>query len=347
MGAEGAHRGRGGQRVEGLLGPVVGRDDERAAYGVEAGLGDRVPRLGGGDPRLHEPAEVQHVAAAPRRLLLGAEGPDRVDGAQGGGHDGPPGPGGAAAAVAVGGEGDSMGHGSHHGRTRSAGAGRAAPRLRWGPREEPPCRHRDDVKDADAALVNGEAPPSRHTPLDRGLILDAAVTFIDEQGLAGLTMRRLGQALGVEAMALYRYVAGKEELLDGVVDRLVGGHAHRRGGPRQPERRLAGLRAAPRPRRTTRWRWRTPRRSRWSRPARPRRPGCDRRCAAWSGSRPSWPAWSPRASPTRPRCARYRAFTSFLLGHLLLEVSTHGADLGPLDVAGGVAGAAASTTSPR
>ncbi len=47
--------------------------------------------------------------------------------------------------------------------------------------------------------------------------------FIDTHGLPGLTMRRLGNELGVEAMALYRYVPGKEDLLDAVVDELIEG----------------------------------------------------------------------------------------------------------------------------
>ena len=46
----------------------------------------------------------------------------------------------------------------------------------------------------------------------------------------------------------------------------------------------------------------------------------------------SWRGCTPKGSPTTAAVAAYRAFTSFLLGHLLLEVSTHGADVGPLDV---------------
>ncbi|HEU5483671.1 MAG TPA: TetR/AcrR family transcriptional regulator C-terminal domain-containing protein [Microlunatus sp.] len=55
-------------------------------------------------------------------------------------------------------------------------------------------------------------------PLDQMRILLAAVEFIDANGLGKLTMRRLGAQLGVEAMALYRYVPGREQLLDGVVE---------------------------------------------------------------------------------------------------------------------------------
>ena len=58
--------------------------------------------------------------------------------------------------------------------------------------------------------------------LSRDKIIAAAIDFIDERGLTALTMRRLGTELGVEAMSLYRYVNGREDLLEGVVDRMVG-----------------------------------------------------------------------------------------------------------------------------
>jgi AcrR family transcriptional regulator len=59
-------------------------------------------------------------------------------------------------------------------------------------------------------------------PLNRGRVLDAAVAFADKSGIDLLTMRKLGQAVGVEAMSLYNHVANKEELLDGMVDVIVG-----------------------------------------------------------------------------------------------------------------------------
>ena len=62
---------------------------------------------------------------------------------------------------------------------------------------------------------------SRRPPLTREQILDAACTLADEGGLEALSMRRLGRALGVEAMSLYNHVANKEALLDGLVDRIV------------------------------------------------------------------------------------------------------------------------------
>jgi AcrR family transcriptional regulator len=52
----------------------------------------------------------------------------------------------------------------------------------------------------------------------RDQVLRAAVALADEAGLEALSMRKLGQALGVEAMSLYNHVAGKEALLDGMVD---------------------------------------------------------------------------------------------------------------------------------
>ncbi len=63
-------------------------------------------------------------------------------------------------------------------------------------------------------------PPSRRR-LSRQLIVAAALELIDTEGLGGLSMRRVGQRLGVEAMSLYGYVANREKLLDAVVDSLL------------------------------------------------------------------------------------------------------------------------------
>ena len=54
----------------------------------------------------------------------------------------------------------------------------------------------------------------------------AALEFIEEHGLPNLTMRKLGAKLGVEAMSLYRYVPGREDLLDEVVEAIVGEMQH-------------------------------------------------------------------------------------------------------------------------
>lgn len=62
-----------------------------------------------------------------------------------------------------------------------------------------------------------EAPPAR-IPLNRERVLRAALALADENGIESLTMRRLGEAVGVEAMSLYNHVANKVDLLDGLID---------------------------------------------------------------------------------------------------------------------------------
>jgi AcrR family transcriptional regulator len=57
-------------------------------------------------------------------------------------------------------------------------------------------------------------------PLTRQRVADAALTFIDAHGLEGLSMRKLGAELGVEAMSLYNHVANKADLLDAVAETL-------------------------------------------------------------------------------------------------------------------------------
>lgn len=59
------------------------------------------------------------------------------------------------------------------------------------------------------------------TPLSRQAVLDAAVALADAEGLASVSMRRLGQQLDVVPMALYKHVADKEDLLDGMVDTVL------------------------------------------------------------------------------------------------------------------------------
>lgn len=62
----------------------------------------------------------------------------------------------------------------------------------------------------------------RRLPLSADRILDAAFALADAEGLAAISMRRLGQAMGVEAMSLYKHVADKEAILDGIVERVLG-----------------------------------------------------------------------------------------------------------------------------
>jgi AcrR family transcriptional regulator len=59
---------------------------------------------------------------------------------------------------------------------------------------------------------------TRRTPLSKARVLHAAVALADEVGLEAFSMRALAQELEVVPMALYKHVANKEELLDGMVD---------------------------------------------------------------------------------------------------------------------------------
>ena len=188
-----------------------------------------------------------------------------------------------------------------------------------------------DRLDADAEMVAGNEPPSTRTSLDRDRIVAAAVEFIDESGLAGLTMRRLGGALGVEAMSLYRYVPGRENLLDAVVERVM-----------DELRTDAEVRAAP----SDGWQDFLQRLAHGVRRVALAHP----KVFPLVASRPAEAPWLRPPLRSLPwveaflsgltsegfsddaAVGAYRAFTSFLLGHLLLEVAVHGADVGPLDV---------------
>jgi AcrR family transcriptional regulator len=59
-------------------------------------------------------------------------------------------------------------------------------------------------------------------PLSKERVLRAAVDLADEIGIEALSMRKLSQTLGVVPMALYKHVTNKEELLDGMVDLIIG-----------------------------------------------------------------------------------------------------------------------------
>ena len=59
--------------------------------------------------------------------------------------------------------------------------------------------------------------------LSRERIVEAAIGIMDSEGLEAVTMRRVGRELGVEAMSLYNHVQDKEEVLDGVCERIMAG----------------------------------------------------------------------------------------------------------------------------
>ena len=71
-------------------------------------------------------------------------------------------------------------------------------------------------------MPEADTEAQRRTPLTRERVLGAAVEAADRGGVEAISMRRLGQDLGVEAMALYRHVRSKDDLLDGVVEEIVG-----------------------------------------------------------------------------------------------------------------------------
>ncbi|KGH46895.1 TetR family transcriptional regulator [Modestobacter caceresii] len=66
------------------------------------------------------------------------------------------------------------------------------------------------------------APPGRRAPLSTDRVLRAAVELADAVGIDAVSMRRLAQELGVVPMALYKHVANKDQLLDGMVDVVLG-----------------------------------------------------------------------------------------------------------------------------
>lgn len=185
--------------------------------------------------------------------------------------------------------------------------------------------------DGDAAVVDGGVAPSVRVSLSRDRIVDAAIGIIDEHGLPSLSMRRLGSLLGVEAMSLYRYVPGREQLLDAVVERMVGEMSNDPDVLDSPEhgwqdylQRLAhGIRrvalAHPKafPLVASR-----PAEAPWLRPP--------LRSLTWVEA--FLDGLHSEGFGDAAIVGAYRAFTSFLLGHLLLEVAALGADLGPLDV---------------
>lgn len=63
---------------------------------------------------------------------------------------------------------------------------------------------------------------SARTPLSRERVIRTAVAVADQKGSAALTMRAIAEPLGVEAMSLYHHVAGRDDVLDGMVDAVFG-----------------------------------------------------------------------------------------------------------------------------
>ena len=78
-----------------------------------------------------------------------------------------------------------------------------------------------DVEQVQTADV--PQPTGRRPALTREQVLTAALKIIDEEGVEALTMRRLGQALDRNPMAIYRHAKDKDDLLDAVVEQVVSG----------------------------------------------------------------------------------------------------------------------------
>ena len=156
--------------------------------------------------------------------------------------------------------------------------------------------------------------------LDRKQILREAVRLIDEHGRERLTMRRLGGVLGVEAMALYRYVPGREQLLDGVVEYVMNELYEQTMTVEQPnswqeylQKMAHGVRdiAAAHPRVFPLVATRPPA-APWLRPP--------LRSLRWVES--FLEGLADFGFSERDSVLTYRAFSTFLLGHLLLESAT-------------------------
>lgn len=63
---------------------------------------------------------------------------------------------------------------------------------------------------------------AERAPLSRDRVLDGAIAIADAGGISSLTIRSLAQELGVKPMSVYHYVANKDEIIDGIVDRVYG-----------------------------------------------------------------------------------------------------------------------------
>lgn len=184
-----------------------------------------------------------------------------------------------------------------------------------------------EVDEADNATDYGDGgqyPPR----LSRESILEVAIAFIDRHGLPTLTMRRLGAACGVEAMALYRYVHSRGDLLTGVVDHIVDRlYADQLAARRQEDGwqdyllRLAhGVRqiALDHPEVFPLVATQAPE-APWVRPP--------LRSLRWMET--FLDTLISYGFDDTAAVAAYRTYTTFLLGQLLLEVSARGAELHP------------------
>ena len=167
-------------------------------------------------------------------------------------------------------------------------------------------------------------------PLSRGRIVAAAIAMVDQDGVQALSMRKLGQLLGVEGMAIYHHVNGREDLLEAMVEQVI---SDVRVPPREPLGPADGWQgflihvahairsiAENHPRLFPLVATRPPA-APWLRPP----------LRSLSLVEDFLDGLTARGIPEDHAVHVYKAFTSFLLGHLLLEVAERDADTGPPD----------------
>ncbi len=179
-------------------------------------------------------------------------------------------------------------------------------------------------------MVSAHSASSPRALLSQERILATAVEMIEQAGLEKLSMRRLGARLGVEAMALYRYFPTRDALLDAVVERVVEELYQDPEVQLEPDdgwqdylRRLAhGVRriALRHPQVFPLIATRPPA-APWIKPP--------LRSLRWVEA--FLQALLSRDFTDEAAVYAYRAFSSFLLGHLLLEVSGKGVKITPVD----------------
>lgn len=186
--------------------------------------------------------------------------------------------------------------------------------------------------DGGRSRIRAKATPGGRPALSRDVILEAAIGFIDQRGLPALTMRSLGQLLEVEAMSLYRYVNGREDLLEGVVETLVD-RLHL--DPQNP-----GLQPADGWQGYLQWLAHGVRRLAHEHPdsfpliatRHPAAPWLRPPLRSLDIVEDFLTALTTRGFSDESAVSAYRAFSSFLLGHLLLEVAARGASTVPAEV---------------
>src|SRR5881392_2982848 len=100
-----------------------------------------------------------------------------------------------------------------------------------------------------ATTRSSARPPGRsadtkaaRVPLTRQRITDAALRLMDAEGLDAVSMRRVAREVGVEAMSLYNHVRDKDDLLQGVCERIMSSYELPTGGGDWLDRAKAGAR---------------------------------------------------------------------------------------------------------